>query len=89
MTRHKEIIDRNTKRPAIDVGVAGRLIRHALWDPNKPKDKDLSEPKSKKRKADEEARAAARFFRHGLWEANKRKDKHRLRPKSKKRKAEY
>jgi hypothetical protein len=54
MTRHKQLIERNTIRPVIDVGAAGRFIRHGLWDPNKPKDKDLLAPKSKKRKIDED-----------------------------------
>lgn len=54
MTRHKQIIERNTIRPVIDVGAASRFIRHGLWDPNKkPKDADLLGPKSKKRKAED------------------------------------
>jgi len=54
MTRHKQLIERNTIRPVIDVGAAGRFIRHGLWDPNKPKDKDFLAPKSKKRKIDDD-----------------------------------
>ncbi|KAJ6638919.1 Nuclear nucleic acid-binding protein C1D [Pseudolycoriella hygida] len=53
MNRHKQIIERNTIRPVIDVKAAGRFIRHGLWDPNKPTDADLIGPKSKKRKAEE------------------------------------
>lgn len=53
MMRDKEIYERKTKRPILDKGAAGRFIRHGLWDPNKPKDKDYIGAKAKKRKLDE------------------------------------
>lgn len=45
MVREKQYEERNTIRPKLNVPVAGRFIKHGLWDPNenKPKsaEKDL------------------------------------------------
>lgn len=54
MMRDKAIYERKTIRPVLDRDAAGRFIRHGLYDPReKPTDRDLIGPKSKKRKLDE------------------------------------
>lgn len=51
MVRDKQLEDRRTIRPVIDVGAAGRFIRHGLYDPKKrPTDKELIGAKPQKRK---------------------------------------
>lgn len=55
MVRDKKLEEHRTIRPVLDVGAAGRFIRHGLYDPKKrPTDRELLAPKQKKRKFEDD-----------------------------------